>query len=62
MKPAKKKALIIAAVCVAAGLLLSFTALAALDFNFFELGTMEQVSNTYAPADAFTNITVRGAE
>ena len=64
MKPAKKKALIIAAVCVAAGMLLSFSALAALDFNFFELGTMEPASNTYVFSDAFpfANITVRGAE
>ena len=64
MKPAKRKAIIIAAVCVAAGILLSFTALAALDFNFFELSTMGAASNTYVFPDAFpfANITVRGAE
>lgn len=62
MRPAKKKALRFAIICVAAGLLICFVALAALDFSFFEMGTMEPVTNTYAVTDSFTNIRVWGAE
>ena len=62
MRPTKKKALRFALICVAAGLLISFIALAALDFNFFEMGTMEPVTNTYTVTDRFTNIKVWGAE
>lgn len=62
MKPAKKKAISIAALCTAAGAFLSFSALAALDFNYFELGTMDTAENTYVLAETFTNITVNGAE
>lgn len=62
MKAAKKKALRFAIVCVAAGLLIGFVALAALDFNFFEMGTMDPVTNTYTVTDSFTNIKVWGAE
>ena len=60
MKPAKKKAIRFAVACVAAGLLIGFIALAALDFNFFEMGTMAPVTNEYALAEAFTNIEVYG--
>lgn len=62
MRTVKRKAIILAAVCMAAGLLISFVALAALDFNFFELGTMEPVTNTYALTEDFSNIRVWGAE
>lgn len=62
MRPIKRKAIILAAACVAAGLCVSFAALAALDFNFFEVGTMEPVTSVYTPTEAFTNITVRAAE
>ena len=62
MRPAKKQALRFAIVCVAAGLLIGFVALAALDFNFFEMGTMEPVTNTHAVTDSFTNIRVWGGE
>ena len=62
MRQAKKKALRFALICVAAGLLISFVALAALDFNFFEMGTMEAVSNTYAVTEGFKSIRVWGAE
>ena len=61
MRPAKKKALRFAIICVAAGLLISFVALASLDFNFFEMGTMEPVTSIYMPKDTFTNIMVRAA-
>lgn len=62
MRPAKRRALRFAIICVAAGLLISFVALAALDFNFFEMGTMNPVTNTYIVADAFKDIRVSGAE
>ena len=62
MKAAKKKAIRFAVVCLAAGLLISFVALAALDFNFFEMGTMEPVTNTYAVSEGFTKISVWGSE
>lgn len=62
MKTARKKALRFALISVAAGLLISFAALVALDFNFFEMGTMEPVTNTYAVTDAFTGVSVWGAE
>lgn len=62
MRMVKRKAITLAAICVAAGLLISFVALAALDFNFFEMGTMESVKNTYALTEGFSNITVRAAE
>lgn len=62
MKPTKKKVIRLAAACVAAGLLICLIALAALDFNYFELATMEPVTNTYAVTEHFTDIVVRGAE
>ena len=62
MRQAKKKALRFAIVCVVAGLLIGFVALAALDFNFFEMGTMESVTNAYVVHEGFTNIRVWGAE
>lgn len=62
MRAGKKKILLAAAACVAAGLLISFVALAAMDFNFFEMSTMEPVTNTYTPTQAFTGISVSGAE
>lgn len=62
MSQAKKKAIRAAIICVAAGLLISFVALAALDFNFFEMGTMEPVTHTYAPEEAFRSISVWGSE
>ena len=62
MRAAKRKAIVIAAVCMVAGLLISFMALAAMDFQFFEMGTMASVTNAYEVANVFTNIQVRGAE
>ena len=62
MRPAKKKALRYAIISVAAGLLISFAALASLDFNFFEMGTMESVTNTHVVTEDFTSIRVWGAE
>ena len=62
MKQAKRKAITLAAICVAAGLLIGFIALAALDFNFFEMGTMKPVTSIYTPTETFTGITVRAAE
>ena len=62
MRPEKKKALRFALICVAAGLLISFIALASLNFSFFEMGTMEHAATTYTVTDSFTNIKVWGAE
>lgn len=62
MRPSKKKALRFALICVTAGLLISFIALASLNFSFFEMGTMEHAANTYTVTDSFTNIKVWGAE
>lgn len=62
MRSAKRKAITLAVICVAAGLLISFVALATLDFNFFEMSTMEPRTNTYTLAEGFSNIKVWGAE
>ena len=61
MKSFKNKAIRFALICVAAGLLIGFVALATLDFNFFEVGTMEPVTSVHEPTEAFAGIMVRAA-
>lgn len=62
MKMSKKIALILAAIFIAVGLLVSFGAAVALEFDFTKMNTVEFVTNTYPVSEQFTNISIKGNE
>ena len=62
MKPAKKAAIIVAVSFVVIGLLLSFGALVAMDFDFTKMNTMTLQSKVYSIEESFTDIFIEDAE
>ncbi|MGN0614572.1 MAG: DUF4097 family beta strand repeat-containing protein [Porcipelethomonas sp.] len=62
MKKSKKTAMITAASLIAAGAVISFGALFAMDFDIKKINTVTLGTNTYTVDQAFDNISVEGAE
>lgn len=62
MKKAKKAALIIALVCVAAGAVISLVTLASIGFDVSRLNTMKFENNTDQVEESFSHIRIEGAE
>lgn len=62
MKRGKIIAILAAVACIVAGLVLCFTAFAAMDFDIMEMNTMNFVTNTYTIEDTFSNLSVKAAE
>ncbi|MGN1048779.1 MAG: DUF4097 family beta strand repeat-containing protein [Eubacteriales bacterium] len=62
MKTAKKVAIIAASALIAVGLLISFGAIIAMDFDFSGMNTITPVTNAYSVKESFTNINIEGAE
>lgn len=62
MKTSKKITIIVAVSLVIVGLLISFVAIAALDYDFTRMNTINFVTNTYSVDEDFTDISVNGAE
>lgn len=62
MKSAKKTAIIIAVSFVVVGILLSFGALVAMDFDFTKMNTMTFQSKVYSIEESFTDIFIKDAE
>lgn len=62
MKTKKKVSIIIAVLSLIAGLIISFCALIAINFDFSELNTLNYVTNTHMIEETFENIRIDGAE
>lgn len=62
MKNQKKIAIWAAVGLVVAGLILSFAALCAMDFDFNKMNTLKYATNTYALEEPFSNISIKTAE
>ena len=63
MKTNKKIPIITAAALIAAGLFITFGALAAMNFDFTKMNSIKNFeTNTYNLEEPFTNITIKGAE
>ena len=62
MKTAKKTAIYISVGAICLGILLSFIAMASMNFDFLQLNTINFESKTYTVEEDFTNISIIGAE
>lgn len=62
MKKSKKIAILLSAVLITVGVIISFSAFAVMDFNFKKLDTTELVTNTYTVRETFDNIHVEDGE
>lgn len=57
-----KKAILVAVALVAAGLVIAFGGMAAMNFNFNKMNTLRFTTNTYSVDESFTNISIETAE
>lgn len=62
MKTSKKVMIIVASASVFVGLFISLGALIAMNFDFSRLNSVTFVTNTYSVEEAFSNVSVDGAE
>ncbi|MDO5541029.1 MAG: DUF4097 family beta strand repeat-containing protein [Eubacteriales bacterium] len=58
MKEMKKRLITASAVCIGAGVIISFGALAAVGFDLSKLNTVEIVTNTYSVENSFKKISI----
>lgn len=62
MKKSTKYAIITAAICIGAGIIISFISLAIIDFDFLRLNTVDFETRTYENLESFKNIDIKNIE